>query len=320
MLEDRADAGKGGAVKLMLRGRTSVLFQGLVRLLLIISLVAFHRAARGGRQEASPGRAHTLTGRIQTHAQFHSRFLSQDRDILVYLPPDYERNRHARYPVLYLHDGQNLFDGATSFIAGQEWRVDETAQQLIESGKIQPLIVVGIYNVGEQRMAEYTPTRDKQGRGGGADAYGRMLVEELKPFIDKTYRTRRDAANTGLGGSSLGGLVSLYLGLKYPRVFGKLAIVSPSAWWDEQAIIRQARGLRFKPRLRIWLDMGTHEGRQEDWQQNVEDARLLRDALLADGWQLSRDLQYVEAEGAEHNEAAWAARVGDMLQFLYPPR
>lgn len=295
------------------------MFQGLIRLLLIVSLVAFHRAVRAGRQEASPNRTHTLTGRIQTHAQFHSRFLSRDRDILVYLPPDYERNRHGRYPVLYLHDGQNLFDGATSFIPGQEWRVDETAQKLIEARQIQPLIIVGIYNSGE-RMAEYTPTRDKRGRGGSADAYGRMLVEELKPFIDKTYRTRRDAMNTGLGGSSLGGLVSLYLGLKYPRVFGKLAIVSPSAWWDEQAIIRQARSLKFKPRLRIWLDMGTHEGRQEDWQQNVDDARSLRDALLADGWKLEHDLKYVEAEGAEHNEASWAARVGDMLKFLFPLR
>src|SRR5881398_2935331 len=134
---------------------------------------------------------HTLTGDIRLHRNFHSKVLNNDRDVIVYLPPDYESNKKKRYSVFYLHDGQNLFDGATSFIPGQEWRADEIAQSLILSGKIEPLIIVGIYNTGAARVNEYTAAADaKYKTGGKADLYGRFLVEELKPFIDSTYRTR----------------------------------------------------------------------------------------------------------------------------------
>ncbi len=262
-------------------------------------------------------RQHTLSGEFRTHPQFHSQFLSRDRDILVYLPPGYDTDVKRRYPVLYLHDGQNLFDGATSFIPGEEWQADETAQALIQSKQIQPLIIVGIYNAGDQRIAEYTPTPGKY-HGGQAGRYGRMLVEELKPFIDTHYRTRPDAADTGLGGSSLGGLLTLYLGLKYTQVFGKLAVISPSVWWDDQFILREVKALKTKPHLRIWLDMGTHEGAEKDWQSNVDDARMLRDALIEKGWRPDKDLKYMEAEGAEHNERAWATRFGSVLRFLFP--
>jgi predicted alpha/beta superfamily hydrolase len=155
--------------------------------------------------------SHTLTGDIQAHKNFHSNVLGNDRDVLVYLPPGYDASKGRRYSVLYMQDGQNLFDGATSFIPGQEWRVDETAQRLIGAGKIEPLIIVGIYNT-KDRINEYTAAQDaKYEMGGKADLYGRMLVEELKPFIDGRYRTKKDAQHTGLAGSSLGGLVSLYL-------------------------------------------------------------------------------------------------------------
>src|SRR5262249_43850872 len=156
-----------------------------------------------------------------------SRILNNDRDVLVYLPPGYEKERQKRYSVFYLNDGQNLFDGATAFVPGQEWHVDETAESLISSGKVDPLIIVGIDNAGNDRVNEYTPVADEKYKGGRADLYGRMLVEELKPFIDSTYRTRKDAGHTGIGGSSLGALVSLYLGFKYPDVFRKVAALSP---------------------------------------------------------------------------------------------
>ena len=265
---------------------------------------------------------HTLTGEFRTHKQFHSRFLADDRDVIVYLPPGYDTDVKKRYAVLYLHDGQNLFDGATSFIPGQEWRVDENAQSLVQSGAIEPLIIVGVYNAGKARIDEYTPTRSaKYNMGGKADLYGRMLVEELKPFIDSHYRTKRDARNTGLGGSSLGGLVSLYLGLKYPNVFGKLAVVSPSVFWDNRTIVRDVLNLNRKPSLRIWLDIGTHEGSSdEEHLQTAEDARLLHDALVAKGWRDGHDLSFFVAEGAIHNEQAWAARVGAILKFLFPRR
>jgi predicted alpha/beta superfamily hydrolase len=262
---------------------------------------------------------HTLTGDIRSHKSFHSSILNNDRDLVVYLPPGYEANRKQRYSVLYLHDGQNVFDGATSFIPGKEWRVDETAQALINAGRIAPLIVVGIYNT-KDRINEYTPAEDaKYKLGGKADLYGRMLVEELKPFIDKTYRTRRQAKYTALGGSSLGGLASLYLALKYSDVFGSAAVVSPSVWFANKQIVLFAETLPRKRKVRIWLDMGTKEGgNAEEAQQGVTNARLLRDTLVKKGWKLGKDLDYFEAEGAEHNESAWAERVESILTFLFP--
>jgi predicted alpha/beta superfamily hydrolase len=257
---------------------------------------------------------HTLTGDIRIHNGFHSSFLAHDRTIIVYLPPGYDPSAPRRYPVLYLHDGQNVFDRATSI--GEEWRVDETAQALITTHEIEPLIVVGIYNTGEHRVAEYTPTPSSTagGRGGQAALYGRLLVEELKPLIDREYNTLPSAASTGMGGSSLGGLLTLHLGLTYPTVFTRLAALSPSVWWDDREILREIEALTGKPPLRIWLDAGTGEG-----EQVVADARRLRDALISKGWVLGQDLAYYEAKGGRHNEESWASRVGLFLRFLYPP-
>jgi predicted alpha/beta superfamily hydrolase len=264
-------------------------------------------------------RPHTLTGDIRVHKNFHSKILNNDRDVLVYIPPNYETQKKERYPVFYLNDGQNLFDGATSFIPGQEWRVDETAEALIKSGQIKPLIIVGIYNNGKERVNEYTPAPDAKYKAGGqADLYGRMLVEELKPFIDQTYRTKKSASDTGLGGSSLGGLVSLYLGLKYPRTFGRLAVISPSVWWADKQIMKFVESLQGKPKVRIWLDIGTKEGRDaKDATEAVAGTRLLNEVLIKKGWQPAEDLNYFEAEGAEHNERAWAERLPAILSFLF---
>jgi predicted alpha/beta superfamily hydrolase len=283
-------------------------------------LILIVGALAGG--SAAAQRPHTLTGDIRLHQTFHSKILNNDRALIVYLPPGYDAHPKARYSVLYLHDGQNLFDGATSYIPGQEWRVDETAQSLISNGKIEPLIIVGIYNTGAERINEYTPVADlKYQAGGKADLYGRMLVEELKPFIDATYRTRKDARHTGLGGSSLGGLVSLYLGLKYPNVFGRLAVVSPSVWWADKQIVHFTETLPRKPPLRVWLDIGTKEGRDaKDAEDTTNGARLLRDTLIKKGWKIEKDLKYFEAEGAEHNERAWAARAALILEFLFPKK
>jgi predicted alpha/beta superfamily hydrolase len=249
---------------------------------------------------------------LRLHRKFRSQFLEPRRTLIVYVPPDYDSHTHTRYPVLYMHDGQNLFDSDTAF-GGNEWRLEDTAEELIEQGAIEPLIIVGIYNTGEQRIHEYTPTPDAKLGGGKADLYGRMLVEEVKPFIEKTYRTIKGAENTGLGGSSLGGLVTLHLGLKYPNVFGKLAILSPSVWWDNKVILREIEQLPAKPPLKIWLDMGTAEGGM-----SLEDTEMLRDAMRAKGWSVGNDLAYSEIEGATHNENSWAERVGPFLQFLFP--
>ncbi len=260
--------------------------------------------------------SHTLTGNIKLHQALASRFVADPRDVIVYLPPGYETEPDRRYPVLYLHDGQNLFDAATAFL-GNDWGLDELAEELIGGGAIEPLIIVGIYNT-QKRMAEYTPVRDRRGRGGRARAYGRMIVEDLKRFIDGTYRTLPDAPNTGLGGSSLGGLATLYLGLQYPEVFGKLIVMSPSVWWSNRAILREVRKLRQKLGGKIWLDIGTSEGQNP--QDCVQNAIALRDALLEKGWQLGQDLAFVEDQGAGHNEKAWGHRMRDALRFLFPPK
>jgi predicted alpha/beta superfamily hydrolase len=263
---------------------------------------------------------HTLTGNIKRHRAFHSKVLGNRRDVLVYLPPGYSRFSRRRYPVLYLHDGQNVFDAATSF-GGVEWGVDETAQRLIRHKLVEPLIIVAVANIGEERIHEYAPTpgviepkdHPRKRSRGLARIYGQFLIEELKPFIDRKYRTKAEAEFTGLGGSSLGGLATLAMGILFSETFSRLIVMSPSIWWDDFAIFRLVGILAEKPPLKIWLDTGTAE---PGWEQ----ARELRDCLVDEGWQLDVDLKYLEVEGAGHSEAAWAMRVEPALRFLFPPR
>src|SRR5437588_12339278 len=252
------------------------------------------------------------TDSLQHHHNFVSEHLPHRRDLAVYLPPDYEQTDH-RFPVLYLHDGQNLFDPDTSYVRGMDWKVDETADSLIRAGEIEPVIIVGIFNTGVHRIEEYTPTRDRKLGGGHAELYGRMLIEELKPFIEQRYRTLADAHNTGLGGSSLGGLATLYLGFTYPEMFGKLALLSPSVWWDNKAILKIIQRSQPKPRLRIWLSMGTEESKT-----GVRDTNLLDQVLIAKRWREGVDLRYEVIPGAKHEEAAWAERLEPVLRFLFP--
>ena len=194
------------------------------------------------------------------HQQFPSRFLRNQRDLIIYLPPGYHAQPHRQYPVLYLHDGQNLFDGSTSFIPGMDWHVGHTADRCIREGLIEPLIIVGIYNAGKHRLQEYTPTRMPRLGGGRASRYARFLIEEVSPFLQSNYRILGGMENTGIGGSSLGGLVSLFLGLRMPHVFGKIAALSPSVWWNQRVILRFADAAPVHPRPRVWLDIGTSEG------------------------------------------------------------
>ncbi len=261
-----------------------------------------------------PDRRAKEEGRLHLHSRFTTSYLSTPRNIIVYVPPGYDASA-ARYPTLYLQDGQNLFDPATAF-AGQEWHADETADDLILRGAIEPMLIVGVYNTGVRRISEYTPTRDAEHRKGGkGDRYAQMLARELKPFIDEQYRTRRGAADTAVGGSSLGGLAAIEAALLYPGVFGKAAVMSPSVWWDQRSILAMVRQFRGGAKPRIWLDTGTDEGSSP--QQVVDDARLLRDVLLERGWHEDVDLLYREFSGAGHNEAAWGSRFGDILIWLF---
>ena len=252
------------------------------------------------------------SGQLRKHERFRSRFLRNQRDLVVYTPPGYADQTARRFPVLYLQDGQNLFDGATSFIPGQDWHVGRTADAAIDDRAVEPLIIVGIYNT-RARVSEYTPTHVPKLGGGRADRYAKFLIEEVKPFVEREYRVLPGSLHAGIGGSSLGGLVSLYLGLKHSAIFGKIAALSPSVWWNQLFIHRFVKALRVERRPRIWLDIGTREGARM-----VEDVERFRDLLLQRGWRLKQGLHYERVEGAEHNEIAWAQRVRPFLEFLYP--
>jgi predicted alpha/beta superfamily hydrolase len=234
------------------------------------------------------------------------------RAVQVWLPPGYAASDTSRHPVLYLQDGQNVFDGRA---AVGEWMADETAQRLVEAGAIEPPILVAV-DSGAQRVDDYTPTAMAwagQRIGGGAAAYARFLAEELKPLIDRRYRTRPEPVHTAVGGSSMGGLLTLWLALHRGEVFGSALVVSPAVWWDDFHAVRDVLALAPAPapRPRLWLDIGLREG-----DEALAGARQLRQALMARGW-TAETLAYAEVPGASHDEISWAARFEGMLRFLY---
>ena len=260
--------------------------------------------------------ARERSGDIRTHPSFGSKHVPA-RDVQVYLPPGYDRDASRRFPVLYLQDGQNVFDAGA---VGMEWQVDETAELLIRSGAIEPLIVVAVSNT-EARMDEYSPTfvdrtlpDGRRVHGGGkAPLYAQFLVDELKPFIDRTYRSRPGPRSTAVGGASHGGLVSLFLALEHPEVFGQALVMSPSAMWDQDVLIRRVRTLPRKLPVRFWVDVGSLES-----ETMVSAAHRLRDALVRRGWVEGKDLRFVEQPEGGHDEISWASRMPEALRFLWP--
>jgi predicted alpha/beta superfamily hydrolase len=270
---------------------------------------------QGGTAGPAAARTHSWTGDIRFHPRVPSAHV-QPRDVWVWLPPGYAGDSTRRHPVLYFHDGNNVFDRATSFL-GMEWAVDETAQRLVAAGDLPPFIAVAVANT-DQRMAEYTPARDVHHGGGRAADYARFLIEELKPFVDSTYRTDPRPAATGTIGSSLGAVVSLWLGLEHPETFTRIGVVSPATWFADHDLVRRTAGGRGTG-LRIWLDLGTAEGAPAGRQAGLAGVRTLRDALLARGYREGIDLHYAEVAGGVHDEDAWAARVEPLLRFLLAP-
>ncbi len=272
----------------------------------------------GGETKIAP----SLTGNIHKHERFRSEILDNERTIIVYLPPGYDNEPDRRYPVFYMHDGQNIFDAATSF-GGVEWQVDEAAERLIEAGKIEPIIVVGIYNNAD-RMSEYRPafgdgfgTRDDLG-----SAYTRFVVQEVKPFIEQAYRADPAREKTGVGGSSLGGLISLYMAREHADVFGRCAAVSPSLGWQDRQLLNELESLDtgWMHGTRFWVDMGTEEGRAVPDRPTtlaVEHVRSLAALLEKAGLERGVQYAYLEVQGGRHNEAAWAGRIEPILLFLY---
>ncbi len=248
---------------------------------------------------------------------FASSALGTTRAIWVYLPPTYVENPRARFPVVYMHDGQNLFDPALAF-GGNEWRVDETLDAAAEDGSIREAIVVGPENGGSARIAEYTPTADATYGGGKGDAYLRFLIEELKPVVDAELRSIPDRESTAVVGSSLGGLISAYAGAEEGGTFALVGALSPSTWWDDRVtlgIVSASKDAPARP-LRVYVDSGDAGASKDDVANTAELAATYRAIGYTDGV----SLKYVVQPGATHSEVYWAARLPGALAFLLGPR
>jgi predicted alpha/beta superfamily hydrolase len=266
-------------------------------------------------------RAQSATGDLRLH-EFRSRVFQNTRFLRVWLPSGYDAAENAgrHYPVLYLNDGQNLFEGATAF-NGVEWQVDETGDRLIREGVVPPMIFVGMDNAGRERIREYMPHRSLNPmmlRAHGT-RYPAFLFKEVMPFVASHYRVASEPENTGLGGSSLGALIALYAVAVRPGVIGRLLLESPSLWASNRQLIRQSRGVKRWPE-RIFLATGTAEaGRKDKDQSVVDDVRELAGIMRRAGLDDAR-LKLVIEDAATHNEAAWARRFPEALTFLFGRR
>ncbi len=258
-------------------------------------------------------------GRLQIVEAFPSSYLDQRRNIRIYLPAGYGSDPALVYPVLYMHDGQNLFDASTAAF-GVEWEIDEHVDTLVEQGRLNEIIVVGIDNT-SNRTAEYTPTTDPVYGGGDGDLYARFIIDELKPYVDTHYLTACDPTQTAVMGSSLGGLISCYIGWTYPDVFGLAGCVSPSFWWDDQSFLETiSTPEATPPPAAFWIDIGTGEGEDSDGDglaDPVQQARRVRDQFITLGLPFASSVGYLEVQGAVHDEASWAARVANPLLFFF---
>ncbi len=240
-----------------------------------------------------------IVGSVVYYRKFRSRYPLAERDLLVWLPPSYKKDRNRYFPVLYMHDGQNLMDPTTSF-AGHDWRVDETVTRLIKSNVLEEIIVVGIYNT-HDRLDEYSESE----RG---NFYLKFIVEELKHFIDSNFRTLADREATAIMGSSMGGLCSLRMVWKYPHVFGKAGCLSSSFYFGDDAIFKLLGENSEKKNVKIYLDSG---------EDGKKDAQRMFCLLTRKGYTLGDDMDYFFDRGAGHNESAWANRLERSLIYFF---
>jgi predicted alpha/beta superfamily hydrolase len=298
--------------------------RGLPRAVTLAVLTLSGVAATGAELPApAPVTGPGVTGQVVRYASMPSVHV-ESRNVDVWLPPGYDQDPGQRYPVLYMHDGQNLFDPATSY-GNVDWAVDEAMTRLIEQGEVRAAIVVGIWNT-PRRFAEYMPQRAVQGmkkikmpgfdiraEDVVSDRYLAFLVTELKPFIDSTYRTLPDRANTTVMGSSMGGLISQYAMSLYPDVFGGAGCVS-THWPAGNGIALDdfAAHLPDPATHRYWFDFGTAtlDASYEPYQQRADE--ILRKAGYVEG----QNWITKKFDGAEHSEMAWRLRVDQPLTFL----
>ncbi|MBN2382255.1 alpha/beta hydrolase [bacterium] len=258
---------------------------------------------------------------------FFSEILDNEREIWVFLPPGYNQRPRRRYPVFYLQDGQRIFSPPAGDGLPQ-WNIDLTALELMKKKQIRGIIMVGIAHSGG-REYEYTPTFDQEEEtGGGGDDYLAFVSRELKPFVDEHFRTLSSRSHTAIGGSSLGGLISLYAALGYSHCFGKIAAMSPSLWWDNYVILKFFQAWS-PPHLKpvIWLDMGTCEEDRDELTESederdddltpLEQSEIMTRILMGKGYRRGRNLRSFTGYGASHDEISWGERFDRVLTFLF---
>ena len=257
---------------------------------------------------------------------FQCKIYGEQRTLRVLVPANYfsPHNRQRSYPVLYMQDGQNLFDDATA--AHGEWHMDETVEHLVGGFKIPPMFVVGIDNGGDKRSSEYLPypdtlnTKDKvtDEQTVHGKLYAKFITTEVMPFIEKHYRISRGAANTGIGGSSYGAVISLYTALENPGLFGHVLVESPPLWIGDDQLLKDAEKAKLLPQKMV-ISVGTAEAPYDDASRSpvvVKDVQDLEAILRKKSMGPTR-LKVIIDEGAQHNEAAWSHRLPGDLEFLY---
>jgi len=257
-------------------------------------------------RDEGPAPVPQITGDYRVHEGFHSRYLRFDRKVIVWLPPSYDKEPERRYPVLYMQDGQQVFDPQTSTWK-QDWQVDEWCTQLIGEFRLQEIIVVAIYST-EDRFLEYNPSM-------AGHEYSRFILEELKPFIDSEYRTRPERETTAVAGSSMGGTISFFLAWTHPDVFFGAACLSPAfRFRNDQYDLDLVRKTPETPRLRLFLYCGEGDPTEKELLSGTQE---MRDLLRERGYNEGSDLVATVDQDGQHNEASWALHSDDWLLFLF---
>ncbi len=257
-------------------------------------------------KDSAPEPKPQIVGNYRVHEGFHSRYLRYDRKVIVWLPPSYENDADKRYPVLYMQDGQQVFDPLTSTWK-QDWQVDEWCTQLIGEYRMDEIIVVAVYCT-EDRYLEYNPSM--AGR-----EYSRFILEELKPFVDMEYRTLPGKSTTAIAGASMGATIAFYLAWTHPQVFSAAACLSPAfRFRNDEFCLNMVEKSPDTPDLRLYLYCGEGDALEKELMGGMRDMERL---LKARGFEEGRNLKVSVDEEAAHNEAAWARHTDDWLLYLF---
>ncbi len=244
-----------------------------------------------------------IQGNVVYHRKLKGEGLNYSRDVIVWLPPSYQTEKKRRYPVLYMHDGQNIFDPSTSF-SGKDWRVDEIADSLIAVKAMEEIIIVGIYN-SPDRLQEYSDSPLGQ-------AYMNFVIDDVKPMIDSAYRTKPSKKNTAIMGSSMGGLISLIMMWKYPGIVGMAGCLSTSFWYDDEKTLKEFKKDSWTNKnSKIYIDCG---GREKEL---LKEYKQMIPVLKKKGFIKGENLEYHLEEKAAHNEYYWSQRVWRPLLFMF---